>query len=219
MDAFPAAPAEEIAMLRRQLVEKDAALDEARAQIEALTFQLAVLRRRQFGRSSEKLDAEVEQLELRLEDLEEGQAERAAKQPQPESERAARKPRQPAVRKPLPAHLPRETVMHEPEIICACQACDRSKLARLGETVTEVLEKIPARLKVIRHVRPRYACRVCEGVFQAPAPDLPIEGGRPGPGLIANVAVSKFCDGLPLYRQSAILAREGVLLQTLERDV
>jgi transposase len=142
--------------------------------------------------------------------LEEGQAERAAKQPQPESERAARKPRQPAVRKPLPAHLPRETVMHEPEIICACQACDRSKLARLGETVTEVLEKIPARLKVIRHVRPRYACRVCEGVFQAPAPDLPIQGGRPGPGLIANVAVSKFCDGLPLYRQSAILAREGI---------
>jgi transposase len=99
-------------------------------------------------------------------------------------------------------------VVHEPKIICTCN--DRSKLARLGEDVTEVLEKIPARLKVIRHVRPRYACRTCEAVFQAPAPELPIERGRPGPGLIANVAVSKFCDGLPLYRQSVILGREGI---------
>ena len=98
--------------------------------------------------------------------------------------------------------------MHEPEVVCGC--CGRDKLARLGEDVTEVLEKVPARLKVIRHVRPRYACRVCEGVFQAPAPDLPIERGRPGPGLIAHVAVSKYCDGLPLFRQSVILAREGV---------
>ena len=101
-------------------------------------------------------------------------------------------------------------MVHEPTIICACHGCDRAKLARLGEDVTEVLEKIPARLKVIRHVRPRYACRTCEAVFQAPAPELPIERGRPGPGLIANVAVSKFCDGLPLYRQSVILAREGI---------
>ena len=98
--------------------------------------------------------------------------------------------------------------MHEPERVCDC--CGQDKLAHLGEDVTEVLEKVPARLKVIRHVRPRYACRVCEGVFQAPAPDLPIERGRPGPGLIAHVAVSKNCDGLPLFRQSVILAREGV---------
>ena len=115
-----------------------------------------------------------------------------------------------AVRRPLPDHLPRETVLHEPTTLCTCST--PAKLARLGEDVSEVLEKIPARLKVIRHVRPRYACRVCEAVFQAPAPDLPIERGRPGPGLIAHVAVSKYCDGLPLYRQSVILAREGVEL-------
>jgi transposase len=210
VDLVPTSPAEEIVLLRRQLAEKDAALDVARAQIEALTFQLSVLRRRQFGQSSERLDVEIEQLELRLEDLEESQAEQTAKRPQPEPR--PNNPRKPAVRRPLPPHLPRETVVHEPEIICVCQECDRSKLTCLGEDVTEVLEKIPARLKVIRHVRPRYACRKCEGVFQAPAPDLPIERGRPGPGLIANVAVSKFGDGLPLYRQSAILAREGVEL-------
>src|SRR3954470_4491012 len=172
VDLVPASPAEEVAMLRRQLAEKDAALDVARAQIEALTFQLLVLRRRQFGQSSERLDAEIEQLELRLEDLEESQAEQTAKRPQPEPR--PNNPRKPAVRRPLPPHLSRETVVHEPEIICVCQECDRSKLTRLGEDVSEVLEKIPARLKVIRHVRPRYACRKCEGVFQAPAPDLPI---------------------------------------------
>ena len=209
VDTLLATLEEENAILRRQLARRDAELQVANAQIEALIFNLAVLRRRQFGHSSEKLDAAIEQLELRLEDLEESQAEQSAKQPQPAGPAPAR-PRKPALRKPLPAHLPRETVVHEPEIICVCQACDRSKLTCLGEDVTEVLEKIPARLKVIRHVRPRYACRTCEGVFQAPAPDLPIERGRPGPGLIANVAVSKFCDGLPLYRQSVILAREGI---------
>ena len=98
--------------------------------------------------------------------------------------------------------------MHEPANLCGC--CERSQLARLGENVTEVLEKIPATLKVIRHVRPRYACRVCERIFQAPAPALPIERGKPGPGLLAHVAVSKYCDGLPLFRQSVILARQGV---------
>jgi transposase len=197
----------ENAALRAQLAERGAALDAANAQIEALSFNLAVLRRRQFGQSSERLATEIEQLELRLEDLEESRAEQSAKNPAPVK---AAKSRKPALRKPLPPHLPRETVLHEPEIICVCHSCDRSKLTLLGEDVTEVLEKMPARLKVIRHVRPRYACRMCEGVFQAPAPDLPIERGRPGPGLIANVMVSKFCDGLPLYRQSVILAREGI---------
>jgi transposase len=208
VDAAPATLEEENALLRRQVAERDAELDAARAQIEALSFHLAVLRRRQFGQSSETLDAEVEQLELRLEDLEESQAEQSARIAQRET--PLRQPRKPAQRKPLASHLSRETVVHEPTIICACHGCDRSKLARLGEDITEVLEKIPARLKVIRHVRPRYACRACEAVFQAPAPELPIERGRPGPGLIANIAVSKFCDGLPLYRQSVILAREGI---------
>jgi len=169
---------------------------------------LAALRRQQYGQSSERLDAEIAQLGLRLEDLEENDAEHEAARPDLASPGGQSRPRAKAVRRPLPDHLPRETVVHEPEMVCGCG--DRSRLARLGEDTTEVLEKIPARLKVIRHVRPRYACRVCEAIFQAPAPDLPIERGRPGPGLIAHVAVSKYCDGLPLFRQSVILAREGV---------
>ena len=220
----PALPQEqEIAALRAQLAERDAIiagqaaelserdrlLATAALQIEQLRVQLAELRRQQYGCSSEKLDAAIEQLELRLEGLEEDFGEQdAVRRGRPEMGNETRSKRSAAGHKPLPEHLPREIIVHEPAVVCGC--CDRSKLARLGESVTEVLEKIPARLKVIRHIRPRYACRVCERIFQAPAPDLPIEKGKPGPGLLAHVAVSKYCDGLPLYRQSAILAREGV---------
>jgi transposase len=191
------------------IAEHEAALSAAARQIEQMRVQLAVLRRQHFGRSSEKIEAAVAQLELRLEGLEEDFAAQAAARPERPAPAEDARPKRAAIgHKPLPAHLPRATVVHEPAVVCDC--CDRSRLARLGESVTEGLEKIPARLKVIRHVRPRYACRICERVFQAPAPDLPIKRGKPGPGLIAHVAVSKYADGLPLYRQSAIRAREGV---------
>ena len=208
MDLAYRTPEDEVAALRHELAQTRAELGTAAVEIEHLRAQLAAMRRQQYGRSSERLDAEIAQLELRLEDLEESEAERQTAIVDLPTPTEPPKPRAKAVRKPLPDHLARETIVHEPEMVCGC--CDPSKLARLGEDVTEVLEKIPARLKVIRHVRPRYACRMCEQVFQAPAPDLPIERGRPGPGLIAYVAVSKYCDGLPLFRQSVILAREGV---------
>jgi transposase len=83
-------------------------------------------------------------------------------------------------------------------------------MRRLGEDVTEVLEYVPARFKVIRHIRPKFSCRFCETITQAPMPSLPIERGRPGPGLLAHVLVSKYADHLPLYRQAEIYAREGV---------
>lgn len=217
-------PEEEIAALRAQLAERDAIIAEQAAilnerdlrlaaaalEIEKMRMQLALLRRQQFGRSSEKLEGAAAQFELRLEALEE---DFAAEEAEHESDGLARpaSARRAAIgHRPLPAHLPRETIIHEPAVVCDC--CARAKLVRLGENVTEVLETIPARLKVIRHVRPRYACRICERVFQAPAPDLPIEKGKPGPGLIAHIAVSKYCDGLPLYRQSGMLARQGVEL-------
>jgi transposase len=190
-----------------------ARLTTALLEIEHMKVQLAALRRQRYGQSSEKLDREIAQLEMRLEDLEEDLGEQIAanpKPPEPEAKPEPKPRRKPTGRKPLPAHLPREVVVHEPEIACSCGSCDPARLAKLGETTTEVLEKIPAKLKVIRHVRPRYACRLCEKIFQAPAPELPIEKGRPGPGLLAHIAVSKYCDGIPLYRQSVILGREGV---------
>ena len=80
--------------------------------------------------------------------------------------------------------------MHSPGDACPC--CGGTKLTRLGEDVTEVLERVPAKLKVIRHIRPRLSCRACETIIRAPAPDLPAEKGRPGPALIAHVVVSKY---------------------------
>jgi len=204
--------AAEIIHLRAKLAEREADLAAKSAElsgayllIEQYKAQLHKLRRMQFGRSSEALDAQIEQLELRLEDLEETEAARVATTPHPRPARA------PAVRKPLPAHLPREEVVHPAGDVCP--ACGGTHLSALGEDITEVLEKIPARLKIIRHIRPKFSCRACETIIQAPSPDLPIEKGRPGPGLLAHVAVSKYLDGLPLYRQSAILAREGVEIE------
>jgi transposase len=214
-------PEAEIAALRALLAEREAVLAERDAElrnagfeIEKLKVQLAALRRDRYGKSSEKLNAQIGQLEMLIGDREEDAAQAAAAAEAREGAKGQPgKPRRPALRKPLPEHLPRETVLHEPVLACRCGCTDPSRLTKLGEDVTEVLEKIPARLKVIRHVRPRYACRACEAVLQAPAPDLPVEKGRPGPGLLAHVLVSKYLDGLPLYRLSAILEREGVEIE------
>jgi transposase len=181
--------------------------------IEKLKMQLAVLRRARFGQSSEKLDRDIEQLELLIGELEEEQAEGDARasaadpaQPDPAQTRERKQP----VRKPLPPHLPRETVAHEPP--CICPGCGSTVFSRMGQDEREVLEYVPSSFKVIQHVRPKLSCRACETVVQQPMPALPIERGRPGPGLIAHVLVSKYCDHLPLHRQAGIYAREGVEL-------
>jgi transposase len=215
-------PEAEIAALKAQLAERgallaerDAELRNAGFEIERLKVRLAALRRDRYGKSSEKLAAEIGQLEMLIGDREEDQAQAAAAAAEAKAKAKGQpgKPRRPALRKPLPEHLPRETVLHEPVFACRCGCTDPKRLTKLGEDVTEVLEKIPARLRVIRHVRPRYACRACEAILQAPVPDLPVEKGRPGPGLLAHVLVSKYLDGLPLYRLSAILGREGVEIE------
>lgn len=83
----------------------------------------------------------------------------------------------------------------------------------LGEDVTEVLDYVPASFRVIRHVRPKFSCRLCESITQAAAPELPIRRGRASAGLLAHVLVAKFADHLPLYRQSEIYERSGVDLE------
>jgi transposase len=199
--------ASEIADLRAKLAEREAELATAHHLIEQYKAQLHKLRRMKFGQSSEALDVQIHQLELRLEDLEEAEA---AAQATAVANRPRQERRQPA-RKPLPDHLPREEVIHPAGDVCP--SCGGTHFSKLGEDVTDVLDKIPARLKVVRHIRPKLSCRACETIIQAPAPDLPIEKGRAGAGLIANVVTSKYLDGLPLYRQSAILAREGIEIE------
>ena len=177
--------------------------------IEKLRSELARLKRAQFGVSSEKLRARVEQLELAIEALEVDEAERLAAAPVVAAavEAASAKP----ARRPLPDHLPRETVLHPGP--CACPSCG-GNLRRIGEDVTETLDYVPGRFKVVRHVREAFSCRSCETVLQAPAPHHAIARGRAGPGLLAHIAVAKFDDHLPLYRQAEIYAREGVDLAT-----
>jgi transposase len=172
------------------------------AQLEA---RIARLKRLQFGRSSEKLSREIEQLELALDELHEDDGAHAAERPAI-VQAVIGKP----VRRPLPSHLPREETVHEAP--GACPSCG-GEMRRLGEDVTEVLEYVPASFRVLRHVRPKVSCRHCETIEQAPVPSLPIERGRPGPGLLAHVLVAKYADHLPLYRQSGIYAREGVEIE------
>ena len=174
--------------------------------IEHLKLQLARLRRMKFGRSSEALDEKIAQLELSLEELE-ANAAAEAQEPTPSAEPAIK-----PVRKALPAQLPREPHVHEPPSgKCNCPKCGGT-LRAMGEDVSEVLEYVPEHWKVHRHVRPKYSCASCETVIQASAPSRPIERSYAGPGLLAHVLVSKYCDHLPLYRQSQIYARSGLEL-------
>lgn len=172
------------------------------SEIEHLKLVIAKLRRMMFGTKSEKVTREIEQLELKLEELETRQAERTCATPT--STAAKNKP----TRRPLPEHLPREVHTHLPDEV-ACTQCG-GELRKLGEDVSEMLEYIPASFKVIRHVRPKLSCTKCDVIVEAPAPSRPIDRGLAGPGLLAHVLVAKYADHCPLYRQSEIYAREGV---------
>ncbi len=181
-------------------------------EIEHLKLLLVKLHRMQFGRKSEKLARQIEQLELRLEELESNRSEKESTPPQPASVPAgsAASAAKPA-RRALPDHLPRQTRRHEPkETVCPeCQG----ELRKLGEDVSEMLEYVPASFVVIRHVRTKLSCTKCDCIVQAEAPSRPIERGLAGPGLLAHVLVSKYCDHQPLYRQSEIYARQSVELE------
>jgi transposase len=173
--------------------------------IEQLKLQLARLKRLKFGRSSEQLDAQIAQLELGLEELEAN----AAADPVPAAAEASSAT---PARKPLPAQLPRVPHVHEPSTgKDSCPQCG-GVLRALGDDVSEVLEYVPEHWKVHRHVRPKYSCGSCQKIVQASAPSRPIERSYAGPGLLAHVLVSKYCDHIPLYRQSQIYAREGLEL-------
>ncbi len=191
-----------------ELAAAKAGLVSKTLEIEKLKIQIARLRRQQFGRSSEKIGRIIEQLELMLDELEteaaSGPAEPSAANDEGESTAAHRKS---PGRRPLPEHLPRREIVHTPD--CTCPACGGT-MRKVGEDVSELLDYIPGRFEVIRHIRPTYSCRRCDRMVQKPMPSLPVERGRPSPGLLAHILVSKYCDHLPLYRQAGIYARDGV---------
>jgi len=182
--------------------------------IEQMKFAIAKLRHERFGQSSERR-AVLEQLELELADMEEdaSQAEAAAHMAAAKaaSEKIAVHPfeRKKPARRPLPEHLPRERVVYPSPSACPC--CGGA-LHKLGEDVTETLELVPRQWKVIEHVREKFSCRSCEAITQEPAPSHPIARGRAGPQLLAHILFSKYGLHLPLNRQSAVYAREGIEL-------
>lgn len=206
-------------------------------EIERLKAQIDKLKRMLFGQSSEKLrnklEKKIREAERRLGEMEgrlntaKGCLEAATavtaesdvvEVPEEPAERPA-SPRRPSSRKPLPAELPRETVVIEP-METACPGCG-GELAALGETVTEQLDIINNAFKVIETVRPKLACRKCDAIVQAPLPAKPIERSYASPGLLARILVSKYVEHIPLYRQCDIYARHGLGLSrnTLDRWV
>jgi transposase len=192
---------------RTELKVAKATVQAQTLRIEKLEHRVARLLRVQFGRSSEKMD--IAQLRLMFEDVE---------APEPANDDAAVVPttisaRNPGGRVPLPAHLPRQLVEHPPG---ACSAGCSGPTVMIDEAVTEVLDYVPARFRVIRHVRPRVVCRVCEQIRQAPAVDLPLPKVMASSTMLAHLIVSRFVDHQPWHRQSVILRRVGL---DIDRDV
>ncbi|HKU01032.1 MAG TPA: IS66 family transposase [Paraburkholderia sp.] len=204
MSAHTADLPDDIDALKAMVANLREQLSSRAIEIEHLKLTIAKLRRMQFGRKSEKLDHQIEQLELRLEDLlaDEGAADMAAATaaPRPRGESAGRKP--------LPDHLEREERVHLPTGD-SCPDCG-GRLKPLGEDVAEQLEYVRAHFRVIRHRRPKLACACCDRIVQATAPSRPVDRGIPGPALLAHIAVSKFAYHIPLHRQAVMYARDGV---------
>lgn len=212
-DALPndLAGAHALILAQREMLATAQSEAKVRAlEIERLKLQLAKARREHFGQSSEGGKLLVEQLELAIEDLEETQAEEETKaeisapEPKAPRRRPQRGPRK------LPENLPVERVVEQPP--CVCGKCGGARLRKLGEVVSKTLECEPRRWKIIERVREKFACRDCEAISEPPAPSHPIPRGFAGPSLLAMILVGKFGDHLPLNRQSAAFAREGVEL-------
>jgi transposase len=189
-----------------EIAVRDQKLTSRELEIAHLQLQIEKLRHAQYGASSEKHEHNLDQLELKLEELESEEAAEQAATPVTQELPAKNKP----VRKVLPKHLKREVITHIPVESC-CPDCG-GELRRLGEDVSEYLERIPETFKVIRHVRVKLSCTGCDKIVQTPAPPRPIERCLAGPALLAHVLTAKYANHIPLNRQSEIYAREGVEL-------
>src|SRR6476660_8808306 len=195
----------ELAVARAKASDNAALIAHQRLQIEKLTRQL-------YGPRSERTVRLLDQMELAFEELES-----SASEDEIAAERAVAKTtnvvaftRKRPARQPFPEHLPRERVV-EPGL-AACQCCGSSRLRELGEDITETLEVIPRRWKVIQHVREKFTCSDCEKISQAPAPFHVIARGWAGPSLLAMILFEKYGQHQPLNRQAERYAREGVPL-------
>ena len=187
---------------------------ELRLEVARLKGQLARERRARFGRSSERTELALTQLQLSLDAVNVAMqaATGSPRRLPPSKTPASPRSRCRTAARQFPAHLPRETITHVPTSLGeGCTSCG-GRLRKLGEDVSEVLEYVPASFKVVRHVREKHSCVKCAAIVQKAACSRPIERGMAGPALLAHVLTAKYCDHAPLYRQSQIYARAGVSL-------
>jgi transposase len=199
----------ELAQVRAEAAQARAEATSTEALVLHLRLTIEKLKRDLFGARNERKARLVDQMELALEELE-----AAATEDEVAAEKAAattpvrafirRKP----ARKPFPAHLPRERVIVAGPTACSC--CGSSRLAKLGEDVTERLEVVPRQWKVVQLVREKFTCRNCEKISQAPAPFAVLPRGFAGPSLLAMILFEKYGQHQPLNRQSERYGREGI---------
>ena len=185
-----------------ELLQKN---DELSNYIALLEERLRLLKTKRFGKSSEKLERQIDVVERLLEEEESilGFNLKPSVISQDGTQEKGK-----AKRKKLPTHLPREEVILEPEV--KCDSCGGKSFRKIGEDVSEILERIPESYKVIKYIRPRCACTNCDNIVQAYTPSKVIDKGIAGPGLLADIFVNKFSNHLPAYRQSQMFEREGI---------
>jgi transposase len=210
-DAIAAALAEKD-VLAAELALAQAKLSEDQVLIAHQKLRIARLERQIYGPHAERTVRLLDQMELQFEELAASatEDELAAEQAVAKTTTVAGFVRQRPSRKPFPEHLPRERVIVPGPTACAC--CGGSRLAKLGEDVTETLEVVPRTWKVTQHVREKFTCRDCETISQAPAPFHVIPRSWAGPSLLAMIAFEKFGQDQPLNRQAERYAKEGVPL-------
>ena len=200
---------DDVDVLKALVAEQEQAIARYQSQVLYLQEQLNLAIAKRFGRSSEKHPGQLglfNEAELAIDEADE----EAAVNERETTEVPAHTRKKPG-RQPLPEYIERHEVLHDvPEAEKVCPH-DGALMVRIGEAVSEQLDVIPAQVRVLRHIRPKYACPCCkEGVKTAPMPPQPIPKSLASPGLLAHVATAKYVDGLPLHRQEAILQRSGV---------
>jgi len=214
MDLDPSTLPNDIAALKAIILGDRARRSDTEAYIAHLKLQIEKLKRALYGPKAERTARLLDQMELELEELE-----TTATEDELRAEQEAAKAKTTTVagftrkrpsRQPFPEHLPRERVVLPGPSQCAC--CGGSRLAKLGETVTETLESIPRQYKVIQHVREKFTCRDCDKISQEPAPFHTIPRAFAGPSLLAMIAYDKYGQHQPLNRQSERFALEGIHL-------
>lgn len=211
---------DENATLREQVAVLTHQLEEERREKRDLRYFIDYLRRMKHGPKGERLDPD--QLQIAFEDLDEvieaerphAPLEEATEAPDAESadDRVPKKYRRKGAhgRKAISEDLPRERVEHDLDAEDRCCPTCTKEMSRIGEAITEEVDYVPASVIVREHVRPKYACRACqEGVVIAELPPRPIDKGRAGAGLLAQILVSKYADHMPLHRQEAMFERQG----------